>query len=89
LTEYFCRRFTVPECKICQLRKDAVMPKCDKFTTSSNKITPYWYKEIDEVVMHHIKMLQRQNSLNIARDFDRLYVVLGSDTGELVDAAFQ
>jgi hypothetical protein len=57
LTAYFGRRFTVPECKIRQLGKDAFMPKCDKCTTSSNKIIPYWYKEIDEVVMHHIKML--------------------------------
>jgi hypothetical protein len=59
------------------------MPKADKFITSKNKTIPYWYKEIDEVVMHHTQMLLKQNSLNFLREFDHLYVIVGGDTGYL------
>ncbi len=33
--------------------------------------------------MRHIRMLLKQNSLNFLREFDRLYVVVGGDTGDL------
>lgn len=72
----------VPECEIRKLGKNAVMPITNTYITPQQKLIPYWHKELDEVIIHRIKcLLDQSDGSKFLFQFDRLYIVVGADTG--------
>jgi hypothetical protein len=81
MAAYFGRRLTVPESYIRELEEGALMPITGDFTTNEKKKINYWYKDLDAVILHRLKWIVKQHGIQHLTPFDRIFIILGGDTG--------
>jgi hypothetical protein len=81
LKAFFGRCITVPEQQIRDLEEGTLLPTCDSVVINNSKVY-FWYKNIDETVVHRLKTELNCRGLPFLRQFNQLDIIFGGDHGE-------
>ncbi len=80
LKHFFGRCITVPEQQIRDLEEGTLLPTCDSVVINNSKIY-FWYKNIDETVVHRLKTELNCRGLPSLRQFNQLDIIFGGNHG--------
>lgn len=71
----------MPEQKLRELEEGTLLPITDSVDIDGKKIF-FWYKKLDEVVMHRLSLDIQQQTWRYFTQYDSVDVVLGGDHGQ-------